>query len=158
MLRRPGQAATNERTADRMKFVLSTNPWVDPNATISLEGGRDDETRRSKRPRAVDESAQAEAQRAVVGSLRPFVGSKVTLQAWDPIMTVLDEEGPFPISAVVTELVAPDGESSGVPALRLHNARSHKDPDGYDLLTELERDGDCDCVIFPLSRLYWIED
>lgn len=138
-----------------MKFVLRSNPWVDPNATLSLEGGRDDEAGRSRTPVAIDASAQAQVQRAVVESLQPFVGSTVMLQAWDPIMTILDEEGPFPISAVVTELVSLDGEGGAVPALRLQNARSHKRPDGYDLLTELERDGDC--VIFPVPGLYWIE-
>lgn len=135
-----------------MEYTLRQNPWSEPEAIISLEGGRDDARDRARPREPADPEAVKAARSAVVEHVEAFVGRQVTLQAWDPIMVVLDEEGPFPIAARVVELV----ETGAIPALRLDNARSRKTPDGYDLLPELERAGES--ILFPVDRLYWIED
>lgn len=139
-----------------MKFVLETDPWTDPSEVITLEGSREEQLRRSvPRVPEADPQARERERAAVLDQLRPFVGKQVEIQAWDPIMVILDEEGPFLISGSIEELVIPDASASTPPHFRLAGARSFPAEDGYDLLPLLDREGDC--FLFPVSCLYWIE-
>jgi hypothetical protein len=87
------------------KLTIDINPWALPSPPLHFEG------RPSQEERAREE-AEAAAQRAswtpgpralaLLDELQAFVGQRVVIQGWDPIMYWMEDEGPHPIIATCT--------------------------------------------------------
>ena len=137
-----------------MEYVLSSNPWAGP-GVISLEGTREQHDAIPVPVESVeDKQVRSVRQAEVIEQLRPYIGHAISLEAWDPIMLILDDEGPFAIFGRLIEFVVPEGGDPLRPLLRLEEAKSVRTRDGYDLLADLEIDGAY--VLFDVGRLYRI--
>ena len=142
-----------------MKISIRSNPWTLPGPPTHLEGrpSRSDLEREESEAAAKREAWEPGPQAfALLDQLRKFVGCEVIIQGWDPIMFLLDDEGPYPLRATCVDVITrndPDGHLRAYLAI--------KDPSvvptsaGYDGLKQLVPAGDS--WLFGIDRLYEIE-
>lgn len=143
-----------------MKLTVGHNPWVLPSPPVYLEG------RPSPEEQARVE-ARVEAERrvwepgpdafALLERLRPFIGAGVVIQAWDSIMFLLDDEGPYPIVAMCTDVLTRTGPTGHQRAyIALSDPTERRMPRGSSVLSKLVDDEDR--CLFGVDMLYSIED
>ncbi len=142
-----------------MKITVTFNPWKLPSGPIHLEG--------SPSPEQLErERAAARAARAVwkpgaeayelTDRLRAAVGHDIVLQGWDPMMLILEDEGPHPVRARCLDVVTREDDEGHVRAyLVLSDVELLPTPAGYDgrgsMLIEGERS------LFGVHDLYELE-
>lgn len=88
--------------------------------------------------------------------IKDTVGKVVQLQQWDPIMALLDDEGPYPLHAhcIGLQLLTTDGGELQAYLL-LRQVRCEKTPMGYDGRGQLTK-GRRGEYLMPLAKLYMI--
>lgn len=100
------------------KITVTTAHWRVPSIERAFEGlieGRpSEEQKRHIEDEVLRQRAawkpNAEAMQ-LVEQLRAYIGFRAHIQFWDPVMFVLEEEGPFPLEADCKDLVLlQDGE------------------------------------------------
>jgi hypothetical protein len=142
-----------------MKLTFNTNHWRFPSTPTYLEGGPSPEQR--EREEAAARTALAlwkpgpEAFE-MLDRLRLAVGHTVVVQGWDPIMFMMDDEGPYPVQARCVDIVVRD-DAEGRPRayLVLENASTVATPNGYEAADLLIRSED-QCL-FGLHFIYEVE-
>jgi len=89
--------------------------------------------------------------------VKETVGQEVEVQMWDPIMFMLDDEGPYPILAHYTglDLVANE-EGKQQAYLLLHNVRCLETPMGYDGRSRLKAGNQAGEFLLPLADIYTV--
>ena len=88
--------------------------------------------------------------------LKVYIGHRVQIQFWDPIMYMLDEEGPFPLEADCKDVVLlQDGEFLQA-YLVVDSIREILTPEGYSPLGFLCRRDNIVGQLASLSELYEI--
>jgi hypothetical protein len=139
-----------------MRVTVRYNPWKLPAPPVYLEGAPSPEeqqrqVREAEAARAVwkpDASAFA-----LLDELRPAIGQVVVVQGWDPIMLMLDDEGPHPLRARCVGMVTRDDEEGRTRAyLLLEGVEVIQTAAGYDPRGGMsEEEGR---LLFPLDQLY----
>ncbi len=142
-----------------MKLTVGSNPWTLPGPPVDLEGCPSPEERER-------DEAEARARREVwepgpeafelVEQLKRFVGRRVVIQGWDPIMFLLDDEGPCPVRASCVDVILRKGPTGHLRAyLVLENPSEMKTAIGSSGLAQLAPDGER--WLFALDQLYEVE-
>ncbi len=141
-----------------MQIRLDTNPWVLPGPPTYIEGNPSPE-------RIGSDKAEADAARRcwspsnaayeLLDRLRAFAGHLVEIQAWDPIMFMLEEEGPNPIRAKCVDVKTMTNNEGLVRAyLLIDDPSSIPTQEGYDDLDSLIPESDK--WLFDIGSLYAI--
>lgn len=88
--------------------------------------------------------------------LRVAIGHDVVVQGWDPIMFVLDDEGPYPMRARCVDIVVRDDHDGHPQAyLVLEAIEVVTTPSGYDGRGALIADGNR--FLFGVHDLYELD-
>jgi hypothetical protein len=91
-----------------------------------------------------------------VEQLKVFTGFRVQIQLWDPIMYILEDEGPFPLEADCKDVVVLQDSEFLQAYVVVDNIKEIPTPGGYSPHYHLvSRDNTHDLLI-PLSKIYEI--
>lgn len=116
--------------------VIHRNPWRRPQPPMVMEGEVTEED-------AARMMADTEARRAawrpsqegadLVELLRSQIGCRIEIQAWDVMMVWLEDEGPYPMRAVLVGVETPTGnDGHPMPVLILTDVDVVPTELGYD--------------------------
>jgi len=89
--------------------------------------------------------------------VKRIVAHEIVVQMWDPIMFMLEDEGPYPIQALCTgtHLISnEDGKSQAYISLK--NVRCIRTPDGYDGKSRLLKSSSTGESLLSLADIYEI--
>ena len=125
------------------RLLIHHNPWVVPGRGNVIEG------RPTPEMVALQEAAYRHNRAnwqpgpealALVEKLKDFTGFSVEIQFWDPIMLMLEDEGPYPLQADCIGVVLL-AEQDGVLQAYLHidNPKEIATPEGHDCLGYLKQ-------------------
>ena len=89
--------------------------------------------------------------------LQAFVGKRVRVQFWDPIMAMLDDEGPFPLVADCRDIATMVEGGFKQAYLLLDNIVEQPDGYGYSPARFLKRYPDTHLARAPISELFEID-
>lgn len=145
------------------RIALHGNPWRIPSEARAFEGmivGHPTKAQRAERLRQVRAARDAwrpspEAM-AVVHRIQKLIGSRIWIQIWDPIMLLLEDEGPFPIEGICSDVFF--REEGGFPQafIGLSNALEHPTLSGYSALAKYPGQSLLGCAVIPLANINWI--
>lgn len=145
------------------KITVTTAHWRVPSVERALEGfveGKPSEELKRQiefgtlRERAAWKPG-AEAMR-LVEQLKAYVGCRVHIQFWDPIMNMLDDEGPFPLEADCKDVVLLQHGEFLQAYLVIDDIREKPTQDGYSPQGYLVSIENISGYLAPLSELYEI--
>jgi hypothetical protein len=89
--------------------------------------------------------------------VKKIVGYEVVVQMWDPIMVMLDDEGPYPMQAFCTGLhLITDEDDKPQAYLSLKDVRNIKTHEGYDGSSRLSNSSCAGENLLSLSDIYEI--
>ena len=127
------------------KLIISTNHWKVPSEETALDGvveGRPTEQQ------VAEARAQARQERAVwkpnqealdlVEKLKTFIGFRVSVQFWDSIMFMLDDEGPYPLEGDCMGVVVEPRDGFPQAYLVMSNVLEIPTSHGFSSLPYLE--------------------
>ena len=145
------------------RIALHGNPWRIPSEERAFEGmivGHPTKAQRAERLRQVRAARDAwrpspEAM-AVVHRIQKLVGNRICIQIWDPIMLLLEDEGPFPIEGICSDVFF--REEGGFPQafIGLSNALEHPTLSGYSAFAKYPGQSLLGCAVIPLANINWI--
>lgn len=143
-------------------YTISTNLWKVPSVERAfdgwLEGAPTEEQRRESERSVMEERSNwkpGDQAWQMLEDLKAFIGHRVIIQFWDPIMFMLDE-GPSPLEVDCLDVVTlPCGEFTQA-YLVLDCARERPGPDTYSPLCFLIERPDSGHRLAPVSELYQI--
>lgn len=150
-------------TSAPTKITVTTNHWRVPSVERALDGWMEGKPSKEERRQRKEEVLKKRAgwkpskeAMELVEQLKAYIGCRVQIQFWDPIMNMLEEEGPFPLEADCKDIVLlHDGEFLQA-YLVVDSIREIRIPDGYSPIGYL---GSRDIIVgklAPLSELYKI--
>lgn len=94
--------------------------------------------------------------------MKDIVERDIVVRMWDPIMLMLEDEGPYPIQALCTGVYQRENDEGKTQAcLSLKNARCIKTADGYDGMSRLLKsncDGELLLSLADIYEVYWGEE
>jgi hypothetical protein len=145
------------------KITVTKQHWLVPSVERALDGwieGRPTEAEKNQlREKALKERATwkpSDEGMRLVEKLKEFIGRQVGVQFWDPIMNMLEDEGPFPFEGRCIDVVLLlDGEFQQA-YLVLEDVQECPTPNGYTPLGKLISRPDISGLLAPLSLLYEI--
>ena len=94
--------------------------------------------------------------------MKKIIDHVIVVQIWDPIMFMLDDEGPYPMQSLCTGLhliVNEEGKSQAYMSLK--NVRLIKTPGGFDASSRLLASGSADESLLSFADIYevvWGQD
>lgn len=142
------------------RIALHGNPWRIPSEERAFEGmivGHPTKAQRAERLRQVRAARDAwrpspEAM-AVVHRIQKLVGNRICIQIWDPIMELLEDEGPFPIAGICMEVTV--REEGGFPQafISLSETSERITLHGYAALARFSDQSSPGCVAIPVAEI-----
>lgn len=142
------------------RIILRGNPWRMPSEERAFEGmiaGRPTKMQRVDRLRQVRAAREtwkpsAEAI-ALVDHIRTMVGRRICIQIRDPIMELLEDEGPFPIAGICIEVTV--REDGGFPQafIGLSETSERVSLHGYAALGKFSVQSSPGNVSIPLAEI-----
>ena len=142
------------------RIILCGNPWRMPSEERAFEGmiaGRPTKTQRADRLRQVRAAREAwkpsADAMALVDRMRTMVGKRICMQIWDPIMELLEDEGPFPIAGICMEVTV--REEGGFPQafISLSETSERITLHGYAALARFSDQSSPGCVAIPVAEI-----
>lgn len=132
-----------------------------PQMPMVMEGPvSDDELERMSRETEAKIAAWAPSVEAwaVLNTIEGLIGRRVEIQAWDPMMIWLEDEGPFPFQGRLVRVERPaDALGRPVPTLLVDDLLLLKTEMGYDGTTRYERRPEQPGVVHvPVADLFSI--
>jgi hypothetical protein len=108
--------------------------------------------------------AKAEADRAawkprpegmeLVETLKAFVGYRVQIQFWDSCMYLLEQEGPYPLNAMIEGVILLTDDGFVQAYLELSDAVEQPNLDGYSPMGFLQKRGGSVFDMAALANIY----
>jgi len=144
-------------------LTIRTNFWRIPSPERALDGLIEGYPSPEKRQIMIEEAKAARAAWKpsdesfnLVEQLNCFSGSKVGIQFWDPVMYLLESEGPFAIEAncIGVTLLQDDGYLQAY--LMVEGVKEIPNADGYSPSAYLQQRADCEYLLAPVADLYSI--
>ena len=142
-------------------LIISTNFWRIPSPEHAFDGWIEGNPSKAKRQKAIAAATAAreawkpsEEAFNLVEQLNGFSGSKVQLQFWDPIMYMLEPEGPFPAIAdcLGVTLLQDDGFLQAY--LMVDGVKEVPTAEGYSPEGYFIKRADCEYLLAPVADLY----
>lgn len=140
---------------------ITSQPWLVPTGPVYLEGRPTEEERRANEEEVREQRASwkpGEEAYELLDRLRAFVGHRVTIQFWDPIMhyDFLDE-APFPLEADCLDVVElMDGEFPQA-YLVIGNEREIPTEGGFSSRKRLVVRDDVPHPLAPVAAIFEVE-
>ena len=88
-----------------------------------------------------------------IRGLERFIGQRVCIQFWDPIMLLLEDEGPYPVLADCQGIVVLRRERFLQAYLIVDCIEDCPNASGYSPARFLERGNKLDCTLAPVAEL-----
>ena len=147
-----------------MKITVTTNYWRVPSIERCFDGlieGRPSEEQRRKR---IEDTIKARSvwkpsteALNLFEQLKRYIGRRVYIQFWDPIMYMLDEEGPFPIEADCVDVIILKKDDFSQAYLVINKIHVIPTPEGYSPNKYLTDQDDAKNKLASVSDLYEID-
>lgn len=119
-------------------LTITNNHWCVPSESRAFDGwieGRPTEQQKQEVLEATRIARAAwkpsEEGFALVEQIKGFVGSRIEVQFWDPIMFMLEDEGPYPVLADLVRVMLREDQGFLQAYLELANPREIPNSDGY---------------------------
>ena len=141
------------------QLAFAADLWQVPSEENALEGvveGRPTEQRvaelraQARRERAVWKPNQEALE--LVEKLKAFVGFRIRVQFWHPIMFMLDEEGPYPLEGDCMGVVVEPRDGFPQAFLAMDNVLEVPTSDGFSSLRYLEKSKSGTGQLAPLAH------
>lgn len=144
-----------------IKITITTSHWRVPSVERAFDGWIEGKPSEEERRQCIEEALRKRASwkpnkeaMQLVEQLKAYVRCRIQIQFWDPIMYMLEDEGPFPLQADCKDVVLlQDGEFLQA-YLVVDNIREIPTPDGYSPLRYLGSRDNIVGQLAPLSELY----
>ena len=151
------------KPAKPIKITVNINHWRVPSIERAFDGWLEGKPSEEERRQCIEETLRERAAwkpskeaMQLLEQLKVYIGHRVQIQFWDPIMYMLDEEGPFPLEADCKDVVLlQDGEFLQA-YLVVDSIREILTPEGYSPLGFLCRRDNIVGQLASLSELYEI--
>ena len=148
----------------RHEIIFDRAYWKIPSAKSAfdgyLEGAPTAEEKKQIIDKAIREQKSWEPSKEAwdqFNKAKDAIGNEVEVQLWDPIMSLCDDEGPYPILAQCNGSTLISNEECKQQAyLILENVRNQKTPHGYDGISLLRDAGGEGVFLLPLASIYSI--
>lgn len=146
------------------EIIFKKSYWRIPTVESAFdgifEGVLTDEEKKQKIEQVLQEREKWEPSQkawAQLEEVKTAIGKEVEVQIWDPIIFILEEEGPSPILAKCTGVTLISNEEGKQQAyLTLESVRSKSTPMGYDGRSKLKDGGEKGTFMLPLADIYSI--
>lgn len=145
------------------RITISTSHWKIPDAKHALDGWLEGQPTKAQIAEARD---RANKEREVwtpnnealllVEQLKSFVGFRIRIQFWDPVMSMLEDEGPFPLECDCSDVVILQRDGFPQAYLVIKNVREIRTPHGFSRLEQLEAVQSGGDQLAPVSKVYEI--
>ena len=147
------------------RITISTNYWKIPDAEHALNGWLEGQPTKAQIAEARD---RANRERGVwkpnnealllVEQLKTFIGFRIRIQLWDSIMSMLEDEGPFPLECDCSDVVILHRDGFPQAYLAIKNVREISTPDGFSPLGRIENVHPGGDQLVPVSKIYefWV--
>ena len=141
--------------------TISGHVWLVPSVGRAFEGwleGRPTNEQRQQREEEVRQERLAwrpsDEAYQLVEQLKALIGYRIRIQFWDPIMFVLDEEGPFPFEADCLDVVIlHDGEFPQA-YIQIGNGKELPNRDGYSPANFIEHREESKIYLAPVAEVH----
>jgi hypothetical protein len=147
----------------KMRLTIETRFWQVPSRTNAFQGvieGRPTDDKRQQVYEKVDrERAEWKPSNEAwhqLHLLQDFVGEPVSIQFWNPIMFMLEDEGPFPLNADCRGIAIVQEDGFLQAYLMLDNVSEVRTPDGCGSLGYLKEIPGIAMACAPVADLYEI--
>jgi hypothetical protein len=148
-----------------VKYTIKPAHWRVPSEDRAFDGwleGRPTPDQRTAILAAVARARENWAPNSEAwGQLRElerFVGQRVCIQFWDPIVLLLDDEGPYPMLADVQGIALIRREGFLQAYLMLDRIEECPDASGYSPTKFLNREDKLGCSLAPIAEVAEIDD
>jgi hypothetical protein len=148
-----------------MKYTIKTAHWRVPSEDRAFDGWLEGRPTPDERTAVLTSVARERENWApnseAWGQLRElerFVGQRVCIQFWDPIMLLLEEEGPYPMLADCQGMALIRREGYLQAYLILDRIEECPNESGYSPAKFLERENKLGCTLAPIAELAEIGD
>ncbi len=122
----------------QVRWVNLASARIVPSGSSAFDGWTEGKPTERQKQAMLDESKNARAQWKpsdegfkLAEHLKCFVGSRVHVQFWDPIMYMPEDEGPFPVEADLVQVILRHQDGFLQAYLELSNAHEIQTADGY---------------------------
>lgn len=140
-------------------ITISHNWWRVPSAERAFSGWLEGVPTAAQHRETIEEAIAARAAwkpcaegMQLVEKLKTFIGFRIRIQFWDPIMWILDTEGAYPVDAdCLGVLLQKDGDFLQA-YLQVKKLKEHPTPEGYLSQGYFKQQGDV--LLAPLADLY----
>lgn len=119
-------------------LTITKNHWCVPSEARAFDGWIEGKPTEQQKQAALEAARIARAAWkpceeafALVEQFRVFVGSRIQVQFWDPIMFMLEDEGPYPTQADLVRVTLREDEGFLQAYLELANLTEIPNQDGY---------------------------
>jgi hypothetical protein len=124
--------------SELQKITISTNHWCVPSAERALDGwleGKPSEKEihqaQAKAIKGRAEWKPCEEGLQLVEQLKAFIGTRIQIQFWISIMSMCDEEGPFPLEGHCKDILLLQQDGFLQAFMVLDNVRAIPTPEGF---------------------------
>lgn len=119
-------------------LTITKNHWCVPSEARAFDGwieGRSTEQQKQEVLEATRIARAAwkpsEEGYSLVEQIKGFIGTQIQVQFWDPIMFMLEDEGPYPVLADLVRIILREDQGFLQAYLELANPREIPNRDGY---------------------------
>ena len=147
--------------SELQKITISTNHWYIPSAERALDGwfeGKPSQKEiRQAQATAIKERAAwkpTEEGLQLVEQLKAFIGTRIQIQFWISIMSMCDEEGPFPLESDCKDVLLLQQGEFLQAFMVLDNLRVIPKPEGFTPLGFLTTVNGVHGQLAPLADIY----
>jgi hypothetical protein len=148
-----------------MKYTIETAHWRVPSEARAFDGWLEGSPTPDQRAATLAEVARRREtwtpNSEAWGQLRDverFIGQRVCIQFWDPIMFLLEDEGPYPVLADCQGIALLRRERFLQAYLILDRIEERPNVPGYSPARFLERDSKLGWTLAPIAEVAEIED
>jgi hypothetical protein len=152
-------------TEDKVKYTIGTAHWRVPSEERAFEGWVEGiPTPDQRTAMLADVARRRENWRpnseawSQLQDLECFIGQRVCIQFWDPIIFMLEDEGPYPVLADCQGIALFRREQFLQAYLILERIEELPSAAGSSPAKFLQRDNKLGCALAPIAELYEIEE
>ena len=142
---------------------INRSLWTVPSAERALDGWLEGKPSEEQTRVAIATALAARASwkpskqgLELVAQLKALIGWRIQIQFWDPIMSILEDEGPFPLDGDCTDVLLLQSGDFLQAYIALKNAQEVPNADGYSPLRCLRSVDGVAHRLAPLSAIYAI--